>query len=83
MATRLCSEHVIQSAMLKVEFGGAEEAEAARVLPQRVVELTEGQLGDMGEMCRGAGLERLFLLALKIERHEPSDCSSNQPALGP
>ena len=58
--------------MLKVEFEGPEEADAARVLPRRVVELSEGQLGEMGEVCRAAGLESLFLLALKIERDEPS-----------
>jgi hypothetical protein len=59
------------------EFVSSEAAEAARVLPQRLEELTEGQLGDMGEACRAAGLESLFLLALKIER-----CDTSTPTTG-
>lgn len=62
--------------MLQEEFASAEEAEVARVLPRRLVELSEGQLGDMGEACRAAGLQSLFLLALKIDRDGPSEGTS-------
>lgn len=54
------------------EFSSAEDAEAARLLPKKLVELSEEQLGDMGEACREAGMESLFLLALKIDRSETS-----------
>lgn len=66
-----------RDAALQVEFEGPQEVEAARVLPRRVVELSEGQLGDMSEACRAAGLESLFLLALKIERDEPCEATGS------
>jgi hypothetical protein len=66
-----------QYATVQEEFGNAEGAEAARVLPQKLVELTEGQLGDMGEACKAAGLQNLFLLALKIQRDDPSGTSDS------
>jgi hypothetical protein len=54
--------------MQETQCAGPEALEEARVLPQKLEELGEGALGDMGERCRAAGLQSLFLRALKIDR---------------
>jgi hypothetical protein len=42
--------------------------ESSRRFGRRVVELGEKDLGVLGEHCRVAGLESLFLAALKIDK---------------
>jgi hypothetical protein len=42
--------------------------EAQRRFGVRLVEVAEGELGVLAERCRAAGLEGLFLKALKIEK---------------
>lgn len=52
-----------------VDCGTQEEAERSRrFAATRVTELADGELGVLGKHCRAAGLESLFLTALKIEK---------------
>ena len=52
----------------EVAFADAQALEQGRRFGRRLQELSDKELGTLGEHCRAAGLEHLFLAALKIER---------------
>mmetsp|Transcript_1151 Transcript_1151/g.3111 ORF Transcript_1151/g.3111 Transcript_1151/m.3111 type:complete len:458 (-) Transcript_1151:91-1464(-) len=59
-------QHLVVRGEQKIPVEDRSKLESIRVFPNEMVELGEGQMSELAEICRGAGLNDLFLTSMKI-----------------